>query len=184
MLSKEKETKLSKMMTKLLRHAPGAFGLTLDPQDGSVPVERLLQAIRGKDGWRELTLEQIETVVQRSDKQRFELADGRIRARYGHSYERVAYEEGIPPAVLYHGTSSGAVPCILQEGIVRMGRQYVHLSEGLHFASLAGSRKGTLSIVTVDTEKAREEGVRFYFAGNVVWLADFVPPSCCGVNSV
>ncbi|MNC50401.1 RNA 2'-phosphotransferase [compost metagenome] len=63
-----------------------------------------------------------------------------------------------------------------------MGRQYVHLSEGIHFASLAGSRRGKLVLLTVDTVKAAELGVTFYYAGNEVWLAGPVPPACIAMR--
>lgn len=62
-----------------------------------------------------------------------------------------------------------------------MERQYVHLSEGTHFASLAGSRRGKLILLTVDTIRAGQMGVTFYNAGNKVWLAGHIPPSCLKV---
>lgn len=183
MLSKENSKQLSKLMTKVLRHDPSAFGVALDPGDGSTEAKELLCAIRRLNGWESLTMEQIREVVRDSDKQRFELFGDRIRARYGHSHSRVSYAEGTPPSVLYHGTSSDTAPVLLREGIRPMGRQYVHLSEGLHFAALAGSRKGRLVIVAVNTETALRAGVKFYNAGNEVWLADFVPPSCCKIET-
>ncbi len=62
-----------------------------------------------------------------------------------------------------------------------MRRQYVHLSEGLHFATLAGKRRGELINLTIDTEKASHAGVVFYYAGNEVWLVDAVPAEFCSV---
>ncbi|AFH65641.1 RNA 2'-phosphotransferase [Paenibacillus caseinilyticus] len=182
MLTPVSEQRLSKFMTKLLRHTPGEFGLSLDPADGSCTVEALLQAIRTQRSWAWVTEEDLAAVVRRSEKQRFELRDGRIRARYGHSHDRVTYEPGVPPDLLYHGTNSGAAAEILMEGLSPMNRQYVHLSEGTGFASLAGSRRGELVILRVDTKKAGELGVTFYFAGNEVWLADGVPASCLAVH--
>lgn len=181
MLSKEYEVSLSKRMTKILRHDPASYGLALDPHDGSVPVEGLLHALRRLKGWQTVTMENLQQVVANSDKQRFEIKGDRIRARYGHSVERVTYEAGHPPAVLYHGTGKGTTAVILKDGIRPMGRQYVHLSEGLQFASLAGKRKGQLAMIAVDTAKAAREGVTFYFAGNEVWLADYVPADCCSI---
>lgn len=169
-------------MTKLLRHTPGEFGLSLDPADGSCTVEALLQAIRAQRSWAWVTEEDISAVVGRSEKQRFELRDGRIRARYGHSHDRVQYEPGTPPDLLYHGTNAESAPAIRAEGLRPMNRQYVHLSEGTGFASLAGSRRGELLILTVDTRKAADLGVTFYYAGNEVWLADEVPASCLAVH--
>lgn len=181
MLNKETETRLSKFMTKLLRHTPGAYGLVLDPADGSCRLDKLHSVIRSQPKWSRVTVEDIEQVVKNCEKQRFEIKDGRIRARYGHSHDKVQYEPGIPPDSLYHGTNTHAAPTIMSEGIRPMGRQYVHLSEGTHFATLAGKRRGELVILSVDTRKAAAAGTRFYYAGNEVWLADSVPPSCCAI---
>lgn len=181
MLNQDREKSLSKMMTKLLRHAPEEFGVVLDPEDGSCPIDTLLEAIQAQPKWSWVKQEDVEQVVRNSDKQRFEIKDERIRARYGHSHHKVRYNPGEPPAVLYHGTNKKALPSILKEGLSPMSRQYVHLSEGTHFATLAGSRRGELVILKVDTLSAKQLGVTFYYAGNEVWLADHVPPVCCSV---
>ncbi|MNI82600.1 RNA 2'-phosphotransferase [compost metagenome] len=140
-----------------------------------------MEAIRKQPKWSGVTEEDIEQVVRNSDKQRFEIANGRIRARYGHSHDKVNYIPGEPPNVLYHGTNKIALPSIIEEGLRPMGRQYVHLSEGTHFATLAGSRRGELVILKVDTPSAKQMGVTFYYAGNDVWLADGVPPQSLSV---
>ncbi len=62
-----------------------------------------------------------------------------------------------------------------------MNRQYVHLSEGTHFATLAGSRRGELVILKINTSRAKAAGIVFHYAGNEVWLADHVPAVCCFV---
>lgn len=169
MLNQEIEKSLSKMMTKLLRHTPEEFGVVLDPEDGSCSIDTLLAAIQAQPKWSWVKQEDVEQVVRNSDKQRFEIKDERIRARYGHSHQKVRYNPGEPPAVLYHGTNKKALPSILQEGLSPMSRQYVHLSEGTHFATLAGRRRGELVILKVDTLSAKQLGVTFYYAGNEVW---------------
>lgn len=182
-LNQATEKSLSKLMTKALRHTPEEFGLMLDPEDGSCPASELLTAIRAQSRWSWVTMEDIGQVVRNSDKQRFELENGRIRARYGHSHDHIRYAPGEPPAVLYHGTNKQALSAIMREGLRPMGRQYVHLSEGTHFATLAGSRRGELVILQVDTVQARQSGAVFYYAGNEVWLADRVPADCCTIWS-
>ncbi|WP_144941706.1 RNA 2'-phosphotransferase [Paenibacillus sp. 32O-W] len=179
MLNKKEEISLSKFMTKILRHTPQEYGIVLESRDGSCPTAALLQAVRSRPKWKAVTMEEIEQVVRNSDKQRFEINGDRIRARYGHSHQKLSYEPGQPPDVLYHGTNMFVLQEILAEGLRPMGRQYVHLSEGLHFASLAGQRRGQLVILAVDTRKAHEQGTQFYYAGNEVWLADEVPADCC-----
>ncbi|WP_438447103.1 RNA 2'-phosphotransferase [Gorillibacterium sp. sgz5001074] len=181
MLNQATEKSLSKFMTKILRHSPEDFGVVLDPMDGSCPLSILLEVIQAQSQWKWVKQEDIEQVVQNSDKQRFEIEADRIRARYGHSHNKVQYAPGEPPAVLYHGTNKKALSSILKDGISPMNRQYVHLSEGTHFAALAGSRRGELVILKVDTVNAQQLRVTFYYAGNEVWLADSVPPGCCSV---
>ncbi|MBE1444687.1 RNA 2'-phosphotransferase [Paenibacillus sp. OAS669] len=181
MHQQKSEISLSKFMTRLLRHTPESHGLTLDPEDGSCPFDQLVAVIQAEPRWRRVTAEDIRTVVANSDKQRFEIRGDRIRARYGHSHDKVQYTPGTPPAVLYHGTNTEALPSILREGLRPMNRKYVHLSEGTHFAAMAGSRRGELVMLTIDTGKAESEGVAFYYAGNEVWLAEAVPASCCTV---
>jgi putative RNA 2'-phosphotransferase len=182
MLNHETEKQLSKFMTKLLRHTPEEFGLVLNPLDGSCLLSELLNVIQTQSQWSWINHEDIIQVVKNSDKQRFEIREDRIRARYGHSHDKVQYRPAVPPSILYHGTNPKALSSILKEGIRPMSRQYVHLSEGTHFASMAGKRRGELVLLTIDTVKARELGITFYFAGNEVWLSEFIPASCCTIN--
>ncbi|SEG46698.1 RNA 2'-phosphotransferase [Paenibacillus sp. UNC499MF] len=178
MAASKEDMRLSKLMSKMLRHTPGDFGLILD-REGFCPLGSFLNVLNRVSGFESILTEDVQRVVRESEKQRFEIADGHIRARYGHSHERITYDAAEPPPVLYHGTNRQAVPQILSQGILPMSRQYVHLSEGLHFASLAGKRRGELVILEVDTARARQDGIRFYYAGNEVWLADRIPADCC-----
>ncbi|WP_042199589.1 RNA 2'-phosphotransferase [Paenibacillus camerounensis] len=178
MLDTKAEVSLSKYMTKLLRHTPEQYGLILDPEDGSCLLEELLDVITSAPKWSGVTEADIRQTVRNCEKQRFSIEGERIKARYGHSHTKVAYPPGQPPAALYHGTHRSALSVILREGLKPMGRQYVHLSEGLHFASLAGRRRGELVLLTIDTVKAADSGVTFYYAGNEVWLAEKVPADC------
>lgn len=184
MLDQAKEKSLSKLISKMLRHTPEAFGLVLDPEDGSCTVDALLASIQAQPKWGWVAKEHIELVVLQSDKQRFEIIDTRIRARYGHSHDRVHYTSAEPPAILYHGTNKKALTSIMLEGLKPMSRQYVHLSEGTHFATLAGSRRGELVILEVDTSSAKQSGVTFYYAGNEVWLADHVPAASLTIKNL
>ncbi|MGE6226198.1 RNA 2'-phosphotransferase [Paenibacillus chitinolyticus] len=178
MPASKEDTRLSKLMSKMLRHTPGDFGLILD-KEGFCRLEDFLTVLNRVSGFKDVRPEDIQRVVRESEKQRFEIAEDSIRARYGHSHERITYEASEPPSVLYHGTNRKAVPQIMTDGLLPMSRQYVHLSEGLQFASLAGRRRGELVILEVDTALAGQKGVRFYYAGNEVWLADRIPAACC-----
>jgi putative RNA 2'-phosphotransferase len=163
------DVRLSKRMSHALRHAPWLYELELD-EAGWTPVADLLVALG-------MTRAQLENVVRESPKQRFELADDRVRARYGHSVPgRIVREPGTPPAELFHGTSESAAPAILRDGLRPMGRQYVHLSVTREMAESVGSRKGDrVRVLTVDTPAARAAGVDFLRGNEIVWLAEHVP---------
>lgn len=117
-------------------------------------------------------------MIASSDKQRHELLGDRIRALYGHSLPgRLTREPASPPPVLLHGTSPEVVTTIKFEGLVPMGRQYVHLSVDQETALAVGRRKHQNPVVLrVDAERAHEAGVMFYLGNDRVWLADLVPP--------
>ena len=163
------DVRLSKRMSHALRHAPWLYELELD-EAGWTPVADLLAALG-------VSRAQLEDVVRDSPKQRFELADGRIRARYGHSVPgRIVREPATPPAELFHGTSTSAANTILRDGLWPMRRQYVHLSVTREMAESVGSRKGErVRVLSVDTPAALAAGVEFLRGNEIVWLAEHVP---------
>lgn len=63
MLPDNIQTKLSKFMSKILRHSPEEFGLSLDPMDGSCAVADLLGVLRVQTKWSEIRVSDIEEVV-------------------------------------------------------------------------------------------------------------------------
>lgn len=170
--------RLSKAMSKALRHRPERLGIEL-AEDGSVGLATLVRALNERGGWpREVTERDVLEVVEHGSKRRFAVEGGRIRALYGHSLaRRVALEPAAPPDVLYHGTSRASVDAIMREGILPMGRQVAHLSTDVATAASVGARHGGgAAILEVDARRAAEEGVRFYRGNNETWLADWVPP--------
>ncbi len=175
MIHAKREKQLSKQMSFVLRHRPEAYGIALDPEDGSCLLQELVQALSVHGDVGEVTEHEVRDVVAHSDKQRFEINGERIRARYGHSSPKVQYAAATPPAVLYHGTAEAFWDIIHVEGLKPMGRQYVHLSASTEFAALAGRRKGKLLMLRIDAVAAAQHGVLFYDAGHDVWLAHHIP---------
>jgi len=52
-------------------------------------------------------------MIEKSDKKRYEISNGKIRALYGHSIpQRIIKEQKCPPEVLYHGTARRFVKSI------------------------------------------------------------------------
>ncbi len=165
-------------MCHALRHAPHAYGFELD-EHGWVSLEGLLVGLRMKGRLlTELTEEQILLVTRSSQKQRFELSDGRIRALYGHSVKKdVKHQARRPPELLYHGTHDKALARIREEGLRSMHRQHVHLATSPSYALSTRTRKKEDPVLfKIQAERAFEQGICFYQANDVVWLAHFVPP--------
>jgi putative RNA 2'-phosphotransferase len=167
--------KLSKRMSKALRHDPGRVGLTLDPA-GWGPVSDLLAALG-------VARADLDEVVATNDKRRFTVERGedgveRIRANQGHS---VAVDLGLtplpPPDRLYHGTSAAVLDSIRTTGLNRGGRHHVHLSVDEPTAHRVGARRGgAVVILTVDAASMARAGFEFFRSDNGVWLTDEVPP--------
>jgi putative RNA 2'-phosphotransferase len=169
--------KISKYLSYHLRHHPDKLGLKLKP-GGWVSVDDLLDAAK-KDKFL-ITYSELKEVVANNDKKRFsfDTTETRIRANQGHSVEvDLQLEPVVPPDVLYHGTSQGAVQSILEGGLQKMSRHHVHLSFDIATAKNVGSRRGRPVIFAVDALTMHQDGYLFYRSNNGVWLVDLVPPN-------
>lgn len=168
--------KISRFLSKHLRHQPQRLGLTLAP-GGWVAVEELLDA-SARHGMA-LSREELEEVVARNDKRRFSFDETgeRIRANQGHS---VAVDLQLTPvaplATLYHGTSRAVVDAILREGLRKMRRHHVHLSADIATAMKVGRRHGPPVVFVVDAGAMSQDGAHFFRSENGVWLTDAVAP--------
>ena len=133
--------RLSKFLAVVLRHSPEDFDIALDEQ-GFAPLDTVWTVIQGKYG-RQFEMNDLETVVagDQRGKKRYEIAGKQIRAMYGHSKPKVIYPACEPPDMLYHGTNSKAVKAIREEGLLSLGRQYVHMTTNLDNATVVAKRR-------------------------------------------
>ena len=117
MSNNNRYVRLSKTMSVALRHDPDSFGIELD-KEGWVDVDKLLDALRKHKRWEGITEEDFHTVMSVSDKKRFEISDGHIRALYGHSIPmKIVKKPTTPPPLLYHGTARQNLDNILLESL-------------------------------------------------------------------
>lgn len=131
---------LSKEISYALRHAPWEYELEID-QEGWVPVEQLLDALHKAEKWKNIGEADLKEMIEKSEKKRHELKDGRIRAFYGHSIPmKILKEEKMPPDILYHGTARGFLESISENGLLPQSRQYVHLSQDIETAKKVGMK--------------------------------------------
>ncbi|GAB2986423.1 RNA 2'-phosphotransferase [Saccharothrix stipae] len=170
MQEKKQMVRLSKRMSKALRHAPQEVGLTLDAA-GWVDLGDFVRALG-------VTRAQVLEVVADNDKQRFAIEDGRIRASQGHTVA-VSLDLPVaePPAELYHGTVGRVLPDIFRDGLRPMARHDVHLSATVETAVRVGSRRGKPVVLAVDAAAMAADGHEFRVSANGVWLVAAVPPN-------
>ncbi len=172
---KKKLKRIGRIIILALRHKPEVLGLRVN-EEGWVQVSDLLSSLANSN--KEITVDELRYIVDSSDKQRFALSeDGlRIRANQGHSIDiTLGYDAVVPPDYLYHGTTEEALNNILKDGIQKMGRHHVHLSEDLTTAIEVGSRRGRSIILKVESRMMHEDGFEFYNSDNNVWLTSYVP---------
>ena len=170
------EQRTSRFLSLVLRHDPGAIGLSLDAE-GWADVKTLLDRL--KEHRKSVTRDMLENIVSENNKQRFHFSeDGtRIRAAQGHSIEiDFKLVAKTPPDVLYHGTASRFVEEIANDGILKMSRQHVHLCEDPRAAHLVGQRHGRAIILEIAAKLMTSHGHQFYLSENGVWLTEHVPP--------
>ncbi len=163
----------SKFLSLVLRHTPDAIGIRLDPE-GWISVDKLLSACQSKG--RPISSEELVEIVETNEKKRFIIRDGKIRANQGHSIEVDLHLAPIaPPELLYHSTADRFVPGILNDGLMKMNRQNVHLSSDKETAISVGARHGRPVILCIKARQMYAAGLVFYLSENKVWLTDAVP---------
>ena len=172
----QRYVRISKYLSKHLRHQPERLGLELLP-GGWVEVDNLLAAVSA-NGF-EISLADLQQVVATNDKQRFAFNESGdlIRANQGHSIEiDLQFPVQTPPNTLYHGTHVKAITAILESGLQKMSRHHVHLTTDLNMAFKVGGRRGESVLLAIDTLAMIADGYSFYRTENDVWLVDAVPP--------
>ncbi len=175
-------TRLSKFLSLVLRHRPDDYGLSMDEQ-GFVDFDSLIDVLVAEDIVAETAEDDVMELVEGSERRRFQVVGNRIRALYGHSSRvRLNYPPDDPPDVLWHGTTPEHAAQIRDEGLSPMGRAYVHLSSTQDEAHAVGGRHTDDPVlVRVDTRAAREQGLTFHRATELIWLCPALPADVCQV---
>lgn len=175
MIPHKETTRLSKLLSYVLRHNPAEIGIEMDEQ-GWTDVPLLLQKLA--DYGEVISLALLRYIVETNNKKRFAFNDDgtKIRASQGHSIEvALDYAPQQPPAILYHGTVADFIAPIKTEGLKKMDRHHVHLSADEHTAIKVAQRKGKPVILTINACEMYLQGLEFYMSDNGVWLTEAVP---------
>lgn len=168
-----KETQISKSISYYLRHAPNELGIELDSEGWTSLTEFLLLLNRKHSI--SIKLDDIEYYLENSEKKRFEInrLEDKIRAKYGHSVNiQITYEEITKPIVLYHGSSKSNLESIKSNGLIKMSRQYVHLSSDYELAVLTAKRHSKDIVVFKLNTSEYLLNHKILNAGNGIYLTD------------
>jgi putative RNA 2'-phosphotransferase len=172
----ERQTiKISKFLSLVLRHEPDTIGITLD-ENGWTSVPSLIAKLG--PNFPGFNMAMLEEVVSTNSKKRFSFNGDKtmIRANQGHSVEvDLDYEPVLPPEILYHGTVDEFIQAIEQEGLQKMSRHHVHMSQDQATAITVAIRRGKALILKVKAGEMHRDGFDFFRTPNGVWLTDHVP---------
>jgi len=182
-IANTKNINIGKFLALILRHKPEVVNISLD-SNGWANVNELVEKINLHYNKDVVDLPMIQEIVANDDKNRYELRNGRIRARQGHSLSvDLSLEAKRPPNRLYHGTVRKFIDSIFDKGLIKGSRQYVHLSKDVETAIIVGGRRGEPIILSIDAGRMYGDGFEFFISTNGVWLTDHVPSEYISINS-
>lgn len=174
-MNKNNDENLGRFISLILRHHPETIGITLD-KNGWAKVSELIYGMN--KACKNIDMITLERIVKENNKKRYIFNEDKtkIRANQGHSINvDVELKEANPPNILYHGTASRFLDGIKTKGILKGGRQYVHLSKDIETAISVGKRHGNPIVLKIDVLKMQKDGYIFYISENGVWLSSEIP---------
>jgi len=174
LMDDNREEKLGRFVSGALRHFPESAGVEMD-ECGWVNLNALYEIMKRRYRW--LKKEHLYALVESDEKGRYEISEGWIRARYGHSVNiDLDYEESDSPYV-YYGASPEEVDVLMENGIFPIKQRYVHLSTSLEKATeVALVHTESPVILQVDAREARKDGISFKVATDYIVLSERIPP--------
>jgi putative RNA 2'-phosphotransferase len=177
--SKDQRYEVARYVASALR-SPEARELLGADRYGSVGLEVLLGFLCRRYSF--LTAGHLFEIAEKDAQRRFDLSEGRIRARTGHRFDvDLPMSPEQPPEILYHGTSEDASRRILAEGVRKIGKSHVHLSDTIERARRVGERKQKPPVIMkVRALEAHRKGIRFWRSGQrstdgEIFLSDEIP---------
>ncbi len=174
LLKSEDRVRISKFMSGLLRHFGRKFGIKID-EDGWADLNEVAKIIKDKYG---VGKKVVELIAIFDKKERFEIKNGKIRAKYGHSMEVNTRwsEDGKIPSRLYHATDPRNLQSIMKRGLLPMKRLEVHICADPNDALVVGKRHCSCPVLLeIDAERAIKNGIEIRKKGKL-YTADYIPP--------
>jgi len=165
---------IGRYMSLLLRHKPEKEHLNIDSQ-GYVLVDEIIDKLK-------ISKDDLNWIIDNNDKKRFTFNSDEtmIRAAQGHSISvDLKMKRILPPDFLYHGTSTDNEDKISKNGLIKMGRNHVHLTDNRETAYSVGMRyakyNNKLWLIIINAKHMNEDGYEFFKSENGVYLTEEVP---------
>ncbi|MCS3923926.1 RNA 2'-phosphotransferase [Methanosalsum natronophilum] len=172
-LDSEKEQRIGKFVSGVLRHFPNDVGLSMD-KEGWVDFDGFLDATKKRYKWAKK--ESLISLVESDEKQRYEIISNKIRARYGHSVNVDLNYSDNNLSTLYYGVSQEEVDMVFENGIFPIRQTYVHLSTSYDKANqVAQIHTENPIILGIDCNKARNDGITVMGVNKDIALMEKVP---------
>ncbi|MBW2589763.1 MAG: hypothetical protein JRD71_03420, partial [Deltaproteobacteria bacterium] len=131
-----------------------------------------------EEGWRYVRRSDIDEILITLSDPPIEISDNFVRAKSReHLPERIPAPN--PPKLLYTCIRRKAHPFVMDKGIFPFSRGHVILSSEKELAEKMGKRiDHTPVLLTVQTQKSGNNGVVFFQAGDLLFIADTIPAGC------
>ncbi len=173
LLDETKTEQLGRLVAGGLRHFPRDLGLEMDSR-GWVDLTKLGQVVQNRHHW--ASKELVIALVESDPKQRYEISNDKVRARYGHSADiELDHPENKLPR-LYYGASEEEADRILEIGLKSASQRYVHLSTTPEKAwHVATFRTGNPRVIQVDAAPARDVGVKMMTVNDDIVISEMIP---------
>lgn len=169
--------RFSKLLSYVLGRRPYEFGLVLD-ENGFVSVQTLLKAIGEEADWKFIRETHFHELLIREPEPAIELKEKRIRS-VDRSLLPIHTVSADPPKLLYVCIRRKAHAHVLEKGISPSAYSRVVLSSDRDMALRMGRRNDPKAVLlSVYSNKCREQGVLFYHAGGFLFTAGHIPPRC------
>lgn len=180
-LDEAKTEQLGRLVAGMLRHFPGDLGLSMDSR-GWVDITSASEALRKRHRW--ASEEMLIALVESDPKQRYEILEGKVRARYGHSVNVELDHPSNTLPKLYYGASEEEADRIIEIGLKPASQRYVHLSTSPEKAwHVATFRTSNPRVIQTDAAAAQRDGVKMMTVNPDIIISEKIPPKYLSILS-
>jgi putative RNA 2'-phosphotransferase len=177
MASNKSPKQLAKLIAYILERRPDEFGLVTDSK-GYIKIKDLLKAITEEEGWKYVRRFHLDEILITISDTAFEISDQFIRSKHRQHLPKHVPALNLPK-ILHTCIRRKAYHSVAIKGIYPSGFSQIILSSERGMAERIGKRIDQFPIcLSVQVHLSAEKGVVYYQAGEILYLAEFIPAGC------